>query len=148
MIILEDLSGVGFTVIEKPPADFEISKQVVRRLAKFHAANFYLHHEQKLEYSEFTLNLFQNAVMADMIFGQGLDAFIDVASEVGGFEKFLPNLESFKDQYLNKTLRTYLPNRSDEGYNVLNHADFHTKNLLFKKHANDSIEDFLFVRQI
>lgn len=148
MIILEDLSDVGFSVIEKPPADFEISKQIALRLAKFHAANFFLHHEQKLDYSEFSMNLFQNPMMVDMIFGQGLDAFIDVANEVGGFEKFLPNLESFKDQFLDKTLRTYMPNRSDEGYNVLNHADFHVKNMLFKKHANDSIEDFLFVRQV
>jgi hypothetical protein len=45
-IILEDLSVAGFDVIERPPEDFEVSKQIFRRLAKFHAANFYLHHEQ------------------------------------------------------------------------------------------------------
>lgn len=46
LIILEDLSGKGFGIIEKPPEDFEVSKQIFRRLAKFHAASFLLHHEQ------------------------------------------------------------------------------------------------------
>lgn len=46
VIILEDLSGQGFGVIDKPPEELEVSKQIFRRLAKFHAASFYLHHEQ------------------------------------------------------------------------------------------------------
>lgn len=46
VIILEDVSGLGFGVIEQPPGDIEVSKQILRRLAKFHAATFYLHNEQ------------------------------------------------------------------------------------------------------
>lgn len=46
VIILEDVSVQGFSVTERPPEDFEVSKQIARRLAKFHAANFFLHHEQ------------------------------------------------------------------------------------------------------
>lgn len=46
VIILEDLSVLGFEVVRQPPSDFEVSKQIVRRLAKYHAATFYLHHDQ------------------------------------------------------------------------------------------------------
>lgn len=46
LIVLEDLSIEGFEVIEKPPEDFEVSQKIFRRLAKFHAATFLLHHEQ------------------------------------------------------------------------------------------------------
>lgn len=59
VIILEDVSGkgkrwnifeaethwkflTGFGVIERPPEDFDVSKQIFRRLAKFHASGFYL----------------------------------------------------------------------------------------------------------
>jgi hypothetical protein len=42
VIILEDLCEDGFTVVDKPPEDFEVSKRIVQRLAKFHAANFFL----------------------------------------------------------------------------------------------------------
>lgn len=92
------------------------------------------------------MNIYQNAPMVDMIFNQGIDAFVDVAKESKGFEKFIPKLESFKKQFLGKTLKTYTQNRNEFGYNVLNHADFHLKNLLFKKNAQKAIEDFCFVR--
>ena len=47
VIILEDVSINGFdTVINKLHDDFEISKMVVKYLAKFHAATFYLQDEQ------------------------------------------------------------------------------------------------------
>jgi thiamine kinase-like enzyme len=91
------------------------------------------------------MSLFQNPLMADMMFEQGLEAFIDVAKEWEGFEKFIPNLESFKKTYLSKALKTYSPNRTEFGYNVLNHADFHLKNMLFKKNADGCFEDFYFV---
>lgn len=91
------------------------------------------------------MNLFQTPGMADMMFGQGLEAFIDVAKDWEGFEKFIPKLESFKETYLSKGLKTYTANRTEFGYNVLNHADFHLKNMLFKKNADGAIEDFYFV---
>ena len=42
VIILEDACVDGFMTIDKPPADFEVSKKIVQKLAKFHAGNFYL----------------------------------------------------------------------------------------------------------
>lgn len=42
LIILEDLSVQGFGIVGKPLEDLEFSKDIFRRLAKFHASNFYL----------------------------------------------------------------------------------------------------------
>lgn len=84
--------------------------------------------------------------MVDMAFTQGLDGFIDVIKEMDGLEKYVPNLESFKNVYLSKALKTYTQNRSEFGFNVLNHADFHIKNMLFKINADGATEDFYFVR--
>lgn len=84
--------------------------------------------------------------MADLMFGQGLEAFIDVAKEWEGYEKYIPHLEKFRKHYLNRGIKTYTPNRTDFGYNVLNHADFHLKNMLFKKNADGAINDFYMVR--
>ena len=47
VIILEDITSSGFdTAFKTMHEDFEISKRIVRRLAKFHAASFYLQDEQ------------------------------------------------------------------------------------------------------
>lgn len=42
VIILEDLCVDGFGVVDRPPEDFEVSKKIVERLAKFHAATLVL----------------------------------------------------------------------------------------------------------
>lgn len=47
VIILEDTSVNGFdTMITSAQEDFEFPKRIVKYLAKFHAASFYLHDEQ------------------------------------------------------------------------------------------------------
>lgn len=53
VIILEDACANGYTVIDKPPKNFEVSKMIVQRLAKFHAANFFLisEHVRRLKFS-------------------------------------------------------------------------------------------------
>ena len=47
VIMIEDVTTIGFdTAIKSIHEDFELSKMVVRRLAKFNAASFYLQDEQ------------------------------------------------------------------------------------------------------
>lgn len=165
MIILEDLCADGYTVINKPPEDFDVSAKIVERLAKFHAANFFLIEDhvsksyvcivsrswsfenilQKLECEYFDHNIYKDPVTAEMLFGKSLGGFVEAVSEWEGYEKYVPHLDAFKNNYLSKVLKTFKPNRSEFGFNVLNHADFHIRNLLFKKGSDGKIEDIKFV---
>jgi hypothetical protein len=45
VIILEDVGVHGFAVTKRPPEDFEVSRKIAERLAKFHAASFYMESE-------------------------------------------------------------------------------------------------------
>lgn len=45
VIVLEDATVDGFTVINVAPEDFEGTKKIFKRLAKFHAGSFYLANE-------------------------------------------------------------------------------------------------------
>jgi hypothetical protein len=92
------------------------------------------------------MHFFQNHDMAEIMFNQSLEAFIDVAKEWNEFQKYIPHLEKFKKRYLNLGKKTYSPNRINFGYNVLNHADFHLKNMLFRKNADGAIDDFYMVK--
>lgn len=140
---MEDLSVHGFDVINKPPVDFEESKKIVRRLAKFHAANVFIEDEKKEDYSEYNEFVFQNPIIADLIFGQGIGGFTDVAREWEGYEKYIPQLERLKETYLDSFKRIY--KKSDNGYNVLNHGDFHIRNMLFTHSDAGAIDDMHFV---
>ena len=46
IIVLEDLDIDEFVVHRTPPEDYDESKAIFQRLAKFHAASYYLMHEQ------------------------------------------------------------------------------------------------------
>lgn len=47
VIMLEDVKVCGFDTMSKNMhKDFEVSKKIFKRLAKFHAASFYLHENQ------------------------------------------------------------------------------------------------------
>lgn len=82
---------------------------------------------------------------SDFVYAKSLEGFTNVVKEWEGYEKFIPSLEKFQANFLSKVLKTYKPNRSELGYNVLNHADFHIRNLMFKKSPEGAIEDFQFV---
>lgn len=83
--------------------------------------------------------------MTYVLFTHGLHAFTSIAKEWEGYEKFIPHLEKFKENYKSKASKTYEKNSEGFGFNVLNHTDFHIKNLLFKKHADGSLDDLYFV---
>ena len=77
--------------------------------------------------------------------GLTLSSFIDVAKTWKEFEKFTPNLEAFQKVWLEQATKTYTTATNEFAYNVLNHADFHLKNLMFKKNVDGIVEDFYIV---
>jgi hypothetical protein len=46
VIVLEDLAEKGFVMNAEPPKNYEESKVIVQRLAKFHAGSFFLVEEK------------------------------------------------------------------------------------------------------
>lgn len=98
-----------------------------------------------MDFTGFDSSSFQNEAAMDMVFTEGLIAFTDVVKEWEGCEKFVTHLEKFIKSYKMKARRTYSPNRNEFGFNVLNHADFHVKNVLLKKNENDVGQDIFIV---
>ena len=50
-----------------------------------------------------------------------------------------------KRKFESRAAECYKPNKPGAGYNVLNHGDFHIKNLLFKHDLEERFEDVYFV---
>ncbi|CRK90874.1 CLUMA_CG004564, isoform A [Clunio marinus] len=145
VIVMEDVCVDDFTVINYPPTDFEVSRKIIQRLAKIHAGTFYLISENKLDPTAFSQSIFEIPSTAEMIYGNTLEHFASILNDWKGYEKYAEKFKPLRKTYLSKVLKTYKPNRSEFGYNVINHADFHIRNLLFKKTKDGSIEDFLFI---
>lgn len=144
VIVLEDLGVQGYERITQPLESFEDTKLVFQRLAKYHAASYFLINERKADFSRFNFCMFdiKDPVILDKFLLEPLQVFTEVLESWEGYEEYAEKLKIFRETFIAKGKQLYQPVAN--GYNVLNHGDFHVKNLLFKK-DNGIIEDFYFL---
>lgn len=141
VIVLDDLGALGYEKIKQPLENFEETKQVFQRLAKFHAASYFLINERDEDFRSFEFSMFgiEDSFLLEKFFYEPLDTFTEVLESWGGYDDCIEKLKVFRENFIGKGKELYKPNKN--GYNVLNHGDFHIKNLLFKK-KGEKIEDF------
>lgn len=144
IIVLEDLGAKGYEKISKPIEDYEAAKMVALRLAKYHAATFFLMKEKKADFSRFKTSMFhlENDFLRKQMLDDTLEIAADVLSSWEGFEDYAAKLKVFKEGFLQKGRALY--DGDVNGFNVLIHGDFHTKNLMFKKDG-DKVVDCYFI---
>ncbi|XP_070498826.1 uncharacterized protein [Chironomus tepperi] len=145
VIILEDVNKSGFdTSIKSIHEDFEVSKLVLRRLARFHAAGYYLNDEQKIDVTPFDACIFKVEFWANMIYGYSYDILLKLMVNWEGFEEFIEPIRKMRENLHANICKIYTPNKGTGAYNVLNHGDFHFKNVLYKMDKEGGkIKDFL-----
>lgn len=70
---------------------------------------------------------------------------IDEMRSWEGFETIVEKMEMLVAKFVTFGEKVYTPNASNDGYNVLNHGDFHFNNMVFKNDANGKLSDVVFV---
>lgn len=79
------------------------------------------------------------------MFEDSFKAFIEVLSTWEGFEDFVPKIKNLAKNIREYGQKAYIPNKPGHGYNVLNHGDFHLRNILLKINPEKVIDEFRFV---
>jgi len=83
---------------------------------------------------------------ANMIYGSSYETLINLMSNWEGFEKYVEPIKKMKETYVEKSIKSYTPNTGHGAFNVLNHGDFHFKNMLYKMDKEGGkVEDFVMV---
>jgi thiamine kinase-like enzyme len=77
-----------------------------------------------------------------------VNLFIDEIKTWEGFEMIAEKMEVFVGKFETRGEKVYTANGSSEGFNVLNHGDFHINNMVFKKDSDGKLSDVLFVSRI
>ncbi|XP_062712525.1 uncharacterized protein LOC109412325 [Aedes albopictus] len=145
IIILEDVSPKAWLTGRELITSFEEALPTIRNVAKFHAASYFLN-QSSVDLSKNCIDMFTKADGgAFSIFYKGFDAFCDAVQGWVGCEKFAAKFKNLKGTTHKKIQQVYTANAKDSGYNVLNHADLHWKNLLHKKSPNGRIKDSMLI---
>lgn len=77
-----------------------------------------------------------------------MNLFIDEIKTWDGFEMIAEKMNSLVGKFEVQGGKVYETNSAGEGYNVLNHGDFHYNNMLFKTDSAGKMSDVLFVNLV
>lgn len=147
LIVLEDLQSQGYNVLNNINGlNFEQSKLVLVQLAKFHAASAIFKDKRKLNETDSDLLNRKRSVIVredDPIVKGSIalvKAFKKALASYGGCQRYLDKISKWN---MNKVISTFtdvaIPMQN--GFEVLNHGDLWTDNILF----NDDQSDVKFV---
>ncbi|XP_070489867.1 uncharacterized protein [Chironomus tepperi] len=144
VIFLEDVHMNGFDyMIDTIPEDFEFSKMIARRLGKFHAGSYYLNKIKQFNPAYFTFSIYEDYQCINMLFDKPLRIFIEVLSSWIGYEKYVEPLKAFRKNFASLGLKSYKPHKGSTTINVLNHGDFHSRNVLFRRDMDGTLSDMI-----
>ncbi|XP_075145776.1 uncharacterized protein LOC142220485 [Haematobia irritans] len=145
-ILLEDLTVKGFRSVNRLDClDMDHTKAVLRKLAQFHAASA----SRVLSkgcyadiLSPYMNNPLTRTMMQHMI-GSFKEPFMDNLDKFENGEEYRKAMNNFFDYVVEKFIYGRQPKPSN--FNVLNHGDCWTNNILFKYSQEGEIEDVHFV---
>ncbi|XP_035775524.1 uncharacterized protein LOC118457786 [Anopheles albimanus] len=144
VIVLEDLAPDGWKghdLIES----YEEAKPITIAIARFHAASFYLS-KNKTDFGSFQTDAFKRKdPVVEWMFSNNLKAFVKALRTWKGYEHIADPLERTVEDYHERLHNIYCCETPGRTYNVLNHGDFHPKNLLHQFNDEGAIVDSRFL---
>ena len=150
VIILEDLCELGYNTVRNRFLTEHEVKAVYSKIAKLHAVSYMLGHSEDhkvvTQYRDGAFNM-STDIIKDMI-ENGLNNFIDMLSCYDEFEKYYEKVKLMKPkikQACKDLYNAYKLNNGQGDIFVLNHGDFHMKNLMFKFTKKTQLEDLILV---
>ena len=137
VLIFQDASQEGFEMV-RMPVGLSKASHVAKKIAKFHALSYFL--KEELDYKNidtFNEGMFKEGDTTDW---DMMTVMLKVLSDlVREWELNLvaDKLAKLTPSFIDKMVQVYKQQAKSKGFNVLNHGDFHIRNLLFKHDAQD-----------
>lgn len=147
VIILEDVTHKHFELY-KSSMNFEDTKVIAEKLARFHAASFCLLKNglKKTSDDPFSGLFKANPSQGVKFMEENFSIFAEEIAKWEGFEKYAEKLEKLASKFLQRGIEIYNPEVDRFSVKVLNHGDFHYNNMLLKFDGERaSVSDVLFI---
>ena len=145
VLMLEDLMDKHFVMADrKIGLDLDHLKLGLQKLAKFHASSMVLLEKSPEKFKGFDIGMLsRNAGAFHDFMRTNLDALTDELSTWDGFEKYVPKLNSLKENFFENCFRVF--DNEPGQIKVLIHGDLWVNNLMFNYHKNGSLKDCIIV---
>ncbi|XP_065354375.1 uncharacterized protein LOC135948848 [Calliphora vicina] len=150
ILIFEDLCEAGYDTIRGRYLTEQEIKMVYRKIAKLHAASFILGHSEQHEcVTKFEEGMMcSSTIMAMDFMTSGIVNFIAMLEKHEEFKVYLDKIKIMQPEIISncqKLYKAYTLNKGQGDIFVLNHGDFHMRNIMFKFNSQHQIEDLIMV---
>lgn len=98
-----------------------------------------------MDFHDYNYTAYENEQIFYKLFGNSVSVFMEVLETWDGYQEFIPKIEKYMEQIGEIGQKVYTVNETNNGYNVLNHGDFHTRNILIKLNSEKRLQQFCFV---
>lgn len=163
VIVLEDISPDGFITFKANVNEWDQVELITQKLAKFHALSMYMNENVRCRkvlscvthFCKFFVCILQgfpltklndhyqcDKNMVEMFVRPAFNNLLGKLKDWEGFERFYKKLHD-KFEYNMERISKLI--REHSGFCVLNHGDFHMKNMMFRNEGLKD-EDIIFVR--
>uniref|UniRef100_T1PI31 Ecdysteroid kinase n=1 Tax=Musca domestica TaxID=7370 RepID=T1PI31_MUSDO len=150
VIIFQDLCELGYDTVRGRCLTEDEVKQVYTKLAKLHAVSYMLGHSETpdvvTKYQEGFMSL--SMPMVKSLLANGLKNFINVLESHEELKIYVDKAKAMQNEIepaCKDLFNAYRLNKGQGDIFVLNHGDFHMKNLMFKFDAHNQMEDMIMV---
>ncbi|KAM7363920.1 uncharacterized protein ACRADG_000641 [Cochliomyia hominivorax] len=148
VLIFEDLCQAGYDILRTRYLSAEELQLIYRKVAKLHAVSYMLgqseDHECVTKYNE---GIFCNSAVMKMDFmSKGIFNFLDLLEKHPDLHIYLEKVKALQPEIAENCKQLYNAFKlQSKDIFVLNHGDFHLKNLMFKFNSENLAEDLIMV---
>lgn len=141
--MFDDLTAENYEMVYDP-LDFDRMEMIVEKIAKYHALSLVLIDQGDTHVKDYKLIFTEEMRHMFVPMLRIMQQLVDHVKTWPGYERLGANtekmIETFPDLMVNSMRRDF-----SAFYSILNHGDFHIRNLMFKRTAEGELSDVLFL---
>lgn len=150
IIIFDDISVQGYTTPKEYRVNDVLAKLAIIRLGQIHAASVALNQKEIGSISSYSKSIYDMNLGGNglFVYSEHIKSLIDEMRTWTGYESIVEKFEKILENINISGKKMFTANSPEDGYNVLNHGDFHGKNVMFKNIDSEDAEIILIDFQI
>ncbi|XP_073842806.1 uncharacterized protein [Musca autumnalis] len=145
-ILLEDLTRRGFRNVKRQNClDMDHCRSVLKKIAQLHAASAVWVEKNGIFSDLFSRGMVreEGKVLLGGMFNSGLQHLLKTTQQMKSCEKFYPELKKYADTFMVEIFKQTA--RDDNSFNVLNHGDCWSNNIMFQYGDQGELKETYFV---
>lgn len=144
VLVFEDISKRGFIPLFDRLPTYNESRLMLTKLAQLHASSYKLFQDGETHLSSYRNGMFNLPFVPHTpVFLTGIVHFTELVGTIPGYEDYYKRLQKITpEELLRRCVQSY---NTLGSYNVLNHGDFHFKNMMFRYDDQSKPTDVMFI---